>query len=137
PNAPAYGRTYVSVLSRRPASLAIRANDTALINSLFHPFPRDPAPDAQAWALKVVQGIAPSVEAMDLPAGSLGTFTVDSQVNLPGQIEADLRIEGRQIIGTITNRLDVSLNDASLIVDYQVLRLGDIRKGETREIAMT
>jgi hypothetical protein len=137
PNAPAYGRTYVSVLSRRPASLAIRANETALLNSLFHPFPRDPAPDAQTWALKVVEGIAPSIESMELPAGSLGTFTVDSQVHLPGKLETDLRIEGRQILGTITNRLDTNLNDASLIVDYQVLRLGDIRKGDTREISMT
>lgn len=137
PDAPAYGRTYVSVLSRRPASLAIRGTDTALINSLFHPFPRDPAPDAQSWALKVVEGISPSVEAMELPAGSLGTFTVDSQVSLPGKLDTDLRIEGRQILGSITNRLDASINDASLIVDYQVLRLGDIRKGETREVAMT
>ena len=85
----------------------------------------------------MVEGLAPSVEAMELPAGSLGTFTVDSQVSLPGKLETDLRIEGRQILGTVTNRLDSNLNDASLIVDYQVLRLGDIRKGETREIAMT
>ena len=137
PDAPAYGRTYVSVLSRRPATLAIRADETSLMNSLFHPFPRDPAPDVQGWALKVVQGMSQSVEAMDLPAGALGTLTVDSQVALPGQLETDLRVEGRQIVGTIANRLDANVNDASLIVDYQVLRLGDIRKGETREIAMT
>jgi hypothetical protein len=137
PTAPAYGRTYVSVLSRRPASLAIRGNETALLNSLFHPFPRDPAPDAQNWALKVVDGITPSVESMDLPAGSLGTLTVDSQVALQGQLETDLRVEGRQIVGTITNRLETNVNDAALIVDYQVMRLGDLRKGETREVSMT
>jgi hypothetical protein len=51
PNAPAYGRTYVSVLSRKQATLTIRANDASLVNSLFYPFPRDPAPDAQVWAL--------------------------------------------------------------------------------------
>jgi hypothetical protein len=137
PNAPAYGRTYVSVLSRRQSTLTIRANDTSLVNSLFYPFPRDPAPDAQAWALKVVEGSVPAVDALDLPAGSLGTFTVDSQVNLPGKLETDLHVEGRQILGTVTNRLDTNLYDASLIVDYQVLRLGDLRKGESREVAMT
>jgi len=137
PNAPAYGRTYVSVLSRRQTTLTIRSNDTSLVNSLFYPFPRDPAPDAQVWALKVVEGTVPAVDALDLPAGSLGTFTVDSQVNLPGKLESDLRVEGRQILGMVTNRLDTNLYDASLIVDYQVLRLGDLRKGESREIAMT
>ena len=138
PNAPAYGRTYVSVLSRRPASLSIRGTDTALINSLFHPFPRDPAPDAQGWALKVVEGIAPSVEAMELPAGSLGTFTVDSQVNLPGKLDdRSPRSRGARSSGRSPTAWTSNLNDASLIVDYQVLRLGDIRKGETREIAMT
>jgi hypothetical protein len=137
PSSPAYGRTYVSVLSRRPATLAVRTTDTSLLNSLFYPFPRDPAPDAQAWALKVVEGVSPSVESLDLPAGSLGTFTVDSQVNLSGKLESDLRVEGRQIVGTITNRLDTNVYEASLIVDYQVLRIGDLRRGETREIAMT
>jgi hypothetical protein len=137
PNAPAYGRTYVSVLSRQPASLDIRGNEASLINSLFYPFPRDPSPDGQTWAVKIVEGVAPSIESFTLPAGSLGTFSVDSRVNLPGKLEVDLRIEGRQIVGTITNRLETNVHDASLIVDYQVLRLGDLRRGESREIAMT
>jgi hypothetical protein len=137
PTAPAYGRTYVSVLSRQPSTLAIRGTESSLLNSLYLPFPRDPAPDALGWSMKVVDGLAPSIESMELPAGSLGTFTVDSQIALPGKLETDLRIEGRQVVGTITNRLETNVNDASLIVDYQVLRLGDIRKGETREIAMT
>jgi hypothetical protein len=137
PDAPAYGRTYVSVLSRQPANLAIRVDETSLLTSLFHPFPRNPAPEAEPWVLKIVEGVTPSVEAMELPAGSLGTFTVDSQVDLPGKLETDLRVEGRQIVGTITNRLDTDVNDAALVVDYQVLRLGDIRTGESREISMT
>lgn len=137
PSAPAYARTYVSVLSRRQSTLSIRSNDNSLMNSLFYPFPRDPAPDAQAWALKIVDSTAPSVDALDLPAGSLATFTVDNQVNLPGKLDSDLRVDGRQIVGTVTNRLDTNLYDAALIVDYQVLRLGDLRKGESREIAMT
>lgn len=137
PNAPAYGRTYVSVLSRQPATLAVRSTDTSLITSLFYPFPRDPSPDAQQWSLKVVEGGVPSVEALDLPAGALGTFTVDSQTRMPGQLETDLRVEGRQIVGTVTNRLNTTLYDASLIVDYQVLRIGDLKRGDSREIAMT
>ncbi len=137
PNAPAYGRTYVSVLSRRPTTLAIRGTESSLINSLFYPFPRDPAPDTPPWALKVVEGMNPSVEELGLAAGTLGTFTIDSQVSLPGQLESDLRVDGRQIVGTITNRMDTAIYDAALIIDYQVLRVGDLRRGESREIAMT
>src|SRR5215212_1703797 len=137
PSTPPYARTYVSVLSRRQSTATIRSSDTSLMNSLFYPFPRDPAPDAQAWALKILEGSVPAVDSLDLPAGSLGTFTVDSQVNLPGKLESDLRVDGRQILGTVTNRLDTNVYDAALIVDYQVLKLGDLRKGESREIAMT
>ena len=100
PNAPAYGRTYVSVLSRKQASLSVRTNEASLLNSLYYPFPRDPAPDAPPWSLKIVEGMAPSVDAFDLQAGALGTLQVDSQVNLPGQLESDLRVDGRQILGT-------------------------------------
>jgi hypothetical protein len=87
--------------------------------------------------MKIVEGLSPTIEEFKLQAGALGTLQLDSQVNLPGELDTDLRIEGRQILGSITNRLDANITDASLIVDYQVLRLGDLRKGETREIAMT
>lgn len=137
PNSPAYGRTYVSVLSRKQATLSIRSNEASLLNSLYYPFPRDPAPDAQPWTMKIVEGLSPTIEEFTLQAGALGTLQVDSQVNLPGQLETELRVEGRQILGSITNRLDTNIYDAALIVDYQVLRVGDLRKGETREISMT
>ncbi|MGE3269767.1 MAG: hypothetical protein AB7P40_13530 [Chloroflexota bacterium] len=137
PNAPAYGRTYVSVLSRRDASLTLGSNDASLMSTLYFPFPRDPAPDAQSWSLKIIEGLSPTVEGFDLSAGSLGTLLVDSQVNLPGQLETDLRVEGRQVLGTITNNLNTTISDASLVIDYQVLRLGDLRQGESREISMT
>lgn len=137
PNSPAYGRSYVSVLSRRPMQLDIHSSETTLLTSLFYPFPRDPSPDAPDWALRVVEGVGPSVDNLRLASGSLGTFILDSQLNLPGQIDTDLHIEGRQLVGTITNHLSSSLYDASLIVDYQVLRLGDLKAGESRDIAMT
>ena len=74
-----------------------------------------------------MEGVGPSVDALKLGAGALGTFIVDSQLNLPGKIESDLHVEGRQLLGTVTNRLDTNVYDASLIVDYQVLRLGDLK----------
>ena len=137
PSAPAYGRSYVGLLSRRPAQLDIRSSETSLMTSLFYPFPRDPNPEAPDWSLKVVEGLGPSVEDLRLGAGALGTFVVDSQLSLPGQLDTDLHVDGRQLVGTVTNRLQSNIYDASLIVDYQVLRLGDLKSGDSRDIAMT
>ena len=135
--APAYGRTYVSLLSRQSATYDVRASDTALISSLYFPFPRDPGVDAQGWTLRVEDGPTPTVRDMQLTGGTLGTFTVDSQLAPGGRIESDLRVEGRQVVGTVTNGLGATLQDARVILDYQVLPLGDIKAGETVRIGDT
>jgi hypothetical protein len=123
-------------LSRQPDHYDIRAGETALISSLFFPFPRDPNTEGQGWTLRVIGGPSPSISDLQLGSGSLGTFTVDSQVTTMGRLEADLRIEGRQLVGTITNALGAPLYDAAMIMDYQVTRIGDFRAGESREISM-
>jgi hypothetical protein len=136
PQAPAFGRTYVSVLSRQESFYDIKASETSLISSLFFPFPRDPSVQGQDWALRVTGGPSPAVDDLQLTGGTLGTFMVDGQMPLLGRFESDLKIEGRQLVGTITNGLGATLFDAALVLDYQVTRVGDLRPGETREVAM-
>ncbi len=135
-DAPAFGRSYVSLLSRQPAHFDIQASESALITGLFFPFPRDPSTEGQNWALRVVGGPAPAVAELQLAGGSLATFVVDSQLSLPGRLEPDLRLEGRQLIGSITNNLGAPLYDSALILDYQVTRVGDFKAGETREVVV-
>ena len=137
PRAPAYGRTYVSLLSRQPATYSVRGSDTALVSSLFFPFPRDPGIDTQGWSLRVEDGPAPTVSNLQLAGGTLGTFAIDSQLTPVGRVESDLRVEGRQIVGTVTNGLGGTLQDARIILDYQVLALGDIKSGETIRVGDT
>ena len=55
---------------------------------------------------------------------------------MPGRLESDLRLEGRQLMGSITNNLGAPLYDAAVILDYQVTRIGDFKAGETREVAV-
>jgi hypothetical protein len=135
-HAPAHGRTYVSVLSRQQAAYEITSSESALLSGLYFPFPRDPSAEGQNWSLRVVGGPSPMVSGLQLGAGSLGTLVADHQVRLDGQLESDLRLEGRQLVGTITNTLGVPLYDAALILDYQVTRIGDLRVGETREVSI-
>ncbi len=134
--APAHGRSYVSVLSRQQALYDIRADESSLVSGLFYPFPRDPNAEGQNWSLRVSGGSAPIIDDLQLTAGTLGTFVADSQLSRLGRIESDLRVEGRHLVGTVTNDLGVPLYDATLILDYQVARIGDFKAGETREVAM-
>ena len=136
PQGTAYGRTYTSVLARQPGSYTIKAGETSLITGMYFPFPRDPNVEGQGWALRVEGGPSPAVSGLQLAGSTLGTFVVDSQTTLPGRLESDLRIEGRQLVGTVTNALGAPLYDAALILDYQVTRIGDLKPGETRELTV-
>ncbi|MFN0072737.1 MAG: hypothetical protein ACKVVP_14735 [Chloroflexota bacterium] len=131
-----HARTYVSLLARRPGWFDIAANDASLITSLYYPFPRDPTMEAASGGAKVLEGAAPSIVDMYLPAGSLGTATVDSLVQYQGPLEAKLIASQSSISGTITNRLGQTLSDVTLVLDYQATRIGDLAAGETREISV-
>lgn len=132
----AHSRTYTSLLARHPGYYDIVATETSLLTSLFYPFPRDPVTEASSGAAKVLQGARPALVDMYLQAGSLGTASVDSMVRFSGPLETTLFADQQAINGTITNRLGQSLSDVSLILDYQVARIGDINVGESKEISI-
>jgi hypothetical protein len=133
-NAQPHSRTYVSVVTRRQGDYQIKADPNALISGMFYPFPRDPAADPGNWALRVVGSGAAIVDELQIPANSLGSFFVDHQPTWQGRLESDLKLEGRQLVGSVTNRMSASLNDALLVLDYEVLRLGDLKPGDSREV---
>jgi hypothetical protein len=135
PNAPvAHSRTYVGLLSRQQTSYEIKAAEGSLVFGQFYPFPRDPATEGTSWGLKVINGPRPAITDLNIAAGSLATFTIDSPFRAPGGLEADLTTDGRSVLGTITNRTSHMLSDASVVLDYKADRLGDLKPGESREI---
>jgi hypothetical protein len=135
PSAPlAHARTYAGLLSRQQNNYEIKTAEGSLVYGQFYPFPRDPATEGPSWALKVVNGSSPLVSDLSIAAGSLGTFTVDGPFRTPGGIEADLTTDGRSILGTVTNRTGHVLSDASLILDYAVTRVGDVKPGESKDV---
>ncbi|HEX3243839.1 MAG TPA: hypothetical protein VHX16_00395 [Chloroflexota bacterium] len=131
-----HARTYVSVLARRPGWFDVSTNDASLISSLYFPFPRDPSMELASGGTKVLEGSQPSIVDMYLPAGSLGTASVDSLVQYQGPLESNLVASPGEISGTITNRLGQTLNDVTLVLDFQVTRIGDLAAGETRDISV-
>jgi hypothetical protein len=137
PGAPvAHSRTYVGLLSRQDSAYDVRPADGSLVFGQFYPFPRDPTREGPGWGLKVVTGQRPSVSDLRVAAGSLATFTVDSQFRTAGELEADLTTDGQSINGTLTNRTGHLLSDASIVMDYSVTRIGDLKPGESREISI-
>jgi hypothetical protein len=130
----AHARTYVGLLSRQQNNYEVKVAEGSLVYGQFYPFPRDPATEGPNWALKIVNGPSPVVNDLAIAAGSLGTFTVDGPFRTPGGIETDLSTDGRSILGTVTNRTGHMLSDASLILDYGVTRVGDVKPGESKEV---
>lgn len=131
-----HARSYVSVLARRPGYYDLVGDESALVSSLFYPFPRDPNLESGGWGVKVLEGGSPALVDLHLSAGSLGTATVDNAVRFAGPLETELTATQQAVTGTITNQLGLTLSDVSLILDFQVTRLGDIAPGETKEVSI-
>ncbi|TAK24106.1 MAG: hypothetical protein EPO26_06750 [Chloroflexota bacterium] len=138
-----YARTYVSAFSPRENTYEIEiaaADESAgardnLVWPLFYPFPvptGTPSPDPVG--LSVRRGDVTELRRFTLPARSLGTFQVDSPSAAGLALEANLTSDGMAVHGTIRNRSAAAIRGASLVVGQDVVRLGDLGPGETRQV---
>ncbi|MFN8524028.1 MAG: hypothetical protein U0821_13100 [Chloroflexota bacterium] len=135
-HAPAFSRTYVSMLTRQTGAFNVRGGERTLISGLLYPFPRDAQADPGGWAFRVAGGDMPELDSLQLNGGNLGTFLVDGPAPIAGLLDSDLRVEGRQLVGSIANGLDTPVSDVAVIIDFEVTRLGDFKAGESREVSI-
>jgi hypothetical protein len=140
-----YARTYVSAFSPREGTYQIEITGRGggpgsadnLVWPLFYPFPvatGTPTPDA--LALTVRRGGATELTDFALGARSLGTFQVDSSAAAAADVEAKLVLGNGAVSGTIRNRSSGKIAGAALVVGGDVLRLGDLSPGETRQVML-
>ncbi|HEY3082706.1 MAG TPA: hypothetical protein VGM69_22695 [Chloroflexota bacterium] len=138
-----YARTYVSAFSPRDGTYQIEiagrdggpGSTDNLIWPLFYPFPvatGTPTPDAVA--LTVRRGGGTELTGFALGARSLGTFQVDSAAVAAADVEAKLVLGNGAVSGTIKNRSAEKIADAALVVGGDVVRLGNLSPGETRQV---
>jgi hypothetical protein len=138
-----YARTYVSAFSPREGNYQIEiagrdggpGSTDNLVWPLFYPFPvatGTPTPDAQA--LTVRRGGATELTDFALGARSLGTFQVDSAAVVAADVEAKLVLGNGAVSGTLHNRSSGKISDAALVVGGEVVRLGQLSPGETRQV---
>ncbi len=126
-------RTYVGAFAAKDGPLQLKTGADALASGLFAPFPRD-TNAMSSWALKVRRGGSEDVVELEMPSGSLGTMVLDGVRRMGGHLDTDLVTDGAYITGTITNNLGYRLADASLVLDFRVHRVGNLRPGETRQV---
>lgn len=132
--------SYVGVFSLREQAPDLQLPPGSLVQPLYYPFPAESAgtgsqskpPD---WSLNVRQGDQPNVARLALRPGALGTFGVDQLYHLPGKVTGDLVVGEASVHGTVVSRLARPLRNAGLVVGGDVVRLGDLRPGESRPVS--
>ena len=73
---------------------------------------------------QVLGGSTTSVNNVIINTGSLSGFAVQNDLRTEPPLEADLHLNGDQIVGTVHNRTGGSLQDVALIRGYQVQYIG-------------
>lgn len=88
---------------------------------------------ASAAGLDVVQADPSRVRDLAVAYGSLRAIRGDTPISAPA-VEADLRVEGKRLKGTLTNSSERTLQAAALVLGTNVAALGDIGPGQSRTI---
>jgi len=140
--ADAYSRSWVAAFSPREGSYDIEfqgkdGGTEGLVQALFHPFPASSGtPTPGAGAVKTQREDATVIKGYHLGPRSLGTFVVDARVPGEGAVRSHLKLGAGGISGTIVNGTGGKVTNAALVVGQEVVRLGDLAAGETRQIVM-
>lgn len=130
----AYTRSYLGLFSPRKGSYTLRTDESSLPFSLFYPFPRTPWAQRTTWRLQIDESAAATVGGYELESGTIGSLLIDSQWRVPGRVHSSLVLGEGALHGQVTNALELPIDDAALVVGYDVYPLGRLEPGETREV---
>jgi hypothetical protein len=137
-----YSRTYVAAFSPRAGNYDIEiagreAPADGLVSALFYPFPAPTGtPTPGAGAIRAQRTDATVLKDFALDARALGTFQVDARVPADGSIKSQLKLGSEGLAGTVTNGTRGKIGNAALVVGQEVVRLGDLAAGETRNVVV-
>jgi hypothetical protein len=137
-----YSRTYVAAFSPREGhyDIEIAGRDApadGLVSALFFPFPAPTGtPTPGAGAIRAERAASTVLKNYALDARALGTFQIDARVPAEGAIKSQLKLGGQGLAGTVTNGSKGKIANAALVVGQEVVRLGDLAPGETRNVVV-
>lgn len=137
-----YSRTYVGAFSPRQGSYDVEIGGRdgpadALVSSLFYPFPAATGtPTPGSGAMRVQRSDTTALKSYELGARALGVFQIDAPVPGDGTVASQLTLGATGLSGTISNKTRGKISNAALVVGQDVVRLGDLVAGETRQVAV-
>ncbi len=127
--------TVIGLYSPTRGSFSLEIPDAGLIvpvSNQYDPFSR--GQDTGGANVEIVQSTPLVVRGVELNQGALQGFAVESPAPNDWRIEANLQVQGEHVTGTVTNRLNVPLNDVVIVSGERYLRLNELPPNAPRQV---
>lgn len=122
-------QVFFGVFSPSRRSFDVEVKGPALVTSTISEYQQT---ISQA-GLDVVQGESARVRGLEVSVADLRAFRGELAVVAP-LIEADLRLEGASVRGTVTNRSGRTLERPAVVIGSTVVRLNDLADGQSAQV---
>ncbi len=126
----AQAQVYLGVFSPTRGSYDVSVPGGALLSA---PYGGEGFGQADGQGLDVVQGDPARVRALAVGYGTLRAVRAEAPVTAP-RIEADLRLEGGHVVGTIRNASDSTLVRPAVVLGTGVVVLADLAPGASATV---
>lgn len=125
--APAEVRTYIGLFSPTQTAYDITVDGRALLS----PISMDEGPWGPASSVDTgfLQSDPSVVRGLGVNQWAMQSFAAEFTISEPGDLEAELEVQGERVVGQITNRTGHRLRDAVVLVGPNFVHLGDIEPG--------
>jgi hypothetical protein len=139
PEGPAQVQSYMGLFSPANQNYEIQVSGNNLLSSMsgYHsPWMSSMPPAQTSNLITFVQSDPSLVRGLNVNQWSMQNFMTETSLAEIKQIQAELRIEGENLVGVIKNTSGYPLNDIILILHPNFLRLGDLAPGESTEVKL-
>jgi hypothetical protein len=126
----AQAQVYLGVFSPTRGSYEVEIPGGALLSA---PYSGEGFGQSGSQGLDVVQGDPARVRALAVGYGTLRAVRAEAPVTAP-RIEADLRLDGDRVVGTIRNASDRPLAEPVLVLGTGVVVLPDLAPGDSAKV---
>lgn len=125
-------QAYLGLFSPDRRSFDLRLPGDTLVAS---PMNGDLFGSSSGTSLDVLQGDPSTVRALDVGFGSMRTVRAEGSASAP-LVDADLRVEGGALVGSVTNRSDRVLVDPAVVLGLQAVKLRSLGPGERADVRL-
>ena len=123
-------QSYLGIFSPSRATFQVAVPGDALLAA---PMNGDMFGSGTAGALDILQGDPSRIRDLSVGFGSLRTVRAEAATTGP-VIEGELRLEDGRILGTITNRSNLTIHAPAVVLGSSAVQLKDLAPGETADV---